>query len=77
MSKEWIIAPPHPRCEQIASQLKVTRAVAAALLNRGLDEAKRRQWHQLFEQRYPQAHQGFLEWLGLDAQKIKDVRSKS
>ncbi len=41
----------------------------------GLDQAKRRQWHQLFEQRYPKAHQSFLEWLGLDEAKIKDVRS--
>ncbi len=41
----------------------------------GMDEAKRRQWHELFEQRHPQAHQGFLEWLGLDDAKIKEVRS--
>ena len=43
----------------------------------GMDEGKRHQWHQLFEQRHPQAHQSFLEWLGLDAQRIKDVRNKS
>ena len=43
----------------------------------GLDQAKRRQWHQLFEQRHPQAHQSFLEWLGLDEARIKDIRSKS
>jgi len=41
----------------------------------GLDQAQRRQWHQLFEQRYPAAHQSFLEWLGLDEAKIKDVRN--
>ena len=43
--------------------------------NVGLDEAKRHQWHRLFEERHPEAHQGFLEWLGLDDAKIKEVRS--
>jgi len=43
----------------------------------GLDEGNRHQWHRSFEQRHPQAHQSFLEWLGLDAQHIKDVRDKS
>ena len=43
----------------------------------GLDQAKRRQWHRLFEQRHPEAHQSFLEWLGLDDAKIKDVRNMS
>ena len=27
----------------------------------GLDEAKRMRWHKLFEARYPDAHQGFME----------------
>jgi len=40
----------------------------------GLDQTKRQQWHHLFEQRHPEAHQSFLKWLGLDAAKIKDVR---
>jgi hypothetical protein len=43
----------------------------------GLDQARRRQWHQLFEQRYPETHQSFLAWLGLDDAKIKDVRGMS
>lgn len=43
----------------------------------GVDEARRKKWHQLFEQRHPQAHQRFLEWLGLDAARIKKIRSVS
>ena len=43
----------------------------------GLDETGRHKWHQVFEQRHPQAHQRFLEWLGLDAPTIKRVRSKN
>ena len=43
----------------------------------GLDKAKRRQWHALFEQRHPEAHQRFLEWLGLDDAMIKDARGMS
>ena len=40
----------------------------------GLDQAQRRQWHRTFERRHPEAHQSFLEWLGLDVAKIADVR---
>jgi len=40
----------------------------------GLDEATMRRWHALFEERYPDAHQEFLEWLGLSAGRIAEVR---
>jgi hypothetical protein len=43
----------------------------------GLDQAKCQQWHRLFEQRHPEAHQSFLEWLSLNDAKIRDVRSRS
>ncbi len=33
----------------------------------GLLEDDMHKWHQLFENRYPRAHQSFLEWLGVDA----------
>ena len=32
-------------------------------------------WHRLFEARYPEGHESFLVWLGLDAQQIKHVRN--
>ncbi|HBA85593.1 MAG TPA: hypothetical protein DCZ95_16035 [Verrucomicrobia bacterium] len=43
----------------------------------GLDEAKRKQFHKLFESRHPEGHQGFLEWLGMPAKDIERVRSGS
>jgi hypothetical protein len=42
----------------------------------GLDEAKRDRWHRLFEARHPDAHQGFLEWLGLGRAEIDQIRSE-
>ena len=42
----------------------------------GLTEAKMSEWHKLFETKYPDAHQSFLEWLGLDAKKIEQIRKK-
>jgi hypothetical protein len=43
----------------------------------GLGEAKRKQWHQLFERRHPVGHQGFLEWLGIKPEKIDQIRAQS
>jgi hypothetical protein len=42
----------------------------------GLDEPKRHQWHKLFEARHPDAHQGFLEWLGLGRDEIDQIRAE-
>jgi len=43
----------------------------------GLDQAAMEQWHRLFERENPAGHQGFLEWLGLPADRISDIRAKS
>jgi len=43
----------------------------------GLDEAKMKQWHRVFEARHPAGHQGFLEWLGLPAKEIDRIRAAS
>lgn len=43
----------------------------------GLDEAAMEQWHRLFEQENPAGHQSFLEWLGLAADRISEIRTKS
>jgi len=43
----------------------------------GLDENGRNRWHQLFEERYPEGHQSFLEWLGLDAERIEKIKKES
>jgi hypothetical protein len=42
----------------------------------GLDEAAMEKWHRLFEQENPAGHQSFLEWLGVPAARIKEIRSK-
>jgi hypothetical protein len=42
----------------------------------GLDEAAMEQWHRLFERENPAGHQNFLEWLGLSADKIREIRAK-
>jgi hypothetical protein len=34
-------------------------------------------WHRLFEQENPVGHQSFLEWLGLPADRISEIRAKS
>jgi hypothetical protein len=34
-----------------------------------------RKWHTLFEQKYPEGHQSFLEWLGVEEKRIKEIRS--
>ena len=43
----------------------------------GLDEATMKQWHQLFEKRHPEGHEGFLAWLGLPAADIARIRAHS
>jgi hypothetical protein len=42
----------------------------------GLDEAKMHRWHQIFEVRHPDAHQAFLEWLGLSLEDIAQARAE-
>ena len=43
----------------------------------GLDEAAMQKWHALFEQRHPDSHKSFLEWLGLDAAQVERIRARS
>lgn len=43
----------------------------------GLDEETMMNWHRLFESRHPDAHQSFLEWLGLSSEKISEIRAAS
>lgn len=43
----------------------------------GLDEETMRQWHRLFEEQNPAGHQSFLEWLGLPAERITEIRTAS
>ncbi len=42
----------------------------------GLSEAQMQAWHQAFEARHPEAHQAFLEWLGIPAGEIDAIRHR-
>lgn len=56
-------------------QTQVTKKEWVAMFREaGLDEAAMEKWHRIFESRYPQAHQSFLEWLGLDPAGIEEIR---
>jgi len=43
----------------------------------GLDEPAMKKWHKVFESKYPDGHQSFLEWLGVSATEIEKIRSAS
>jgi len=43
----------------------------------GLDDTGMAKWHETFEKNAPQAHQEFLEFLGIDIAEIKKIRKRS
>ena len=43
----------------------------------GVDQQGRKRWHQQFEQRYPEMHQSFLQWLQLPVAEIDRIREWS
>jgi len=43
----------------------------------GLEKEKMHRWHAEFERRYPEGHQGFLEWLQLPPDRIESIRKDS
>ena len=43
----------------------------------GLDEKARHQWHAIFEARWPNDHQRFLEWLGIPGDDASKIRTDS
>ncbi len=42
----------------------------------GVDEEQSMRWHKLFESRHPEAHQAFLEWLGIKPKEIDRIRAQ-
>jgi len=65
-----------------ASQLCKSRVMDKAqwvkiLSASGLDEAAMRRWHIEFERDMPEAHQDFLESLGIETAEIAEIRSWS
>jgi len=49
----------------------------AILKGAGLDEAGMRQWHIEFEKTSPEAHQDFLESIGIEKDEIESIRAWS
>lgn len=43
----------------------------------GMDDAKMRLWHHIFEMRHPDGHTSFLNWLGLMEEEIEGIKAKS
>ena len=56
----------------------ITKDQFVAVLNEaGITEEQKRKLHAAFEQRHPQAHQVFLEWLGLSGEAVRQIREHS
>lgn len=56
----------------------VTKNQFVALLeDAGVSAAQRQKLHALFERRHPEAHQGFLEFLGVPAAEVLAIRERS
>ena len=61
--------------ENPMSQSNVTVDEWVALFRTvGLSDRQMHDWHVAFERRHPGGHQGFLEWLGLPAERIEAIR---
>jgi hypothetical protein len=43
----------------------------------GLDEPTMHRWHVRFEAQWPDAHQSFLEWLGIGGADIERIRKQA
>ena len=43
----------------------------------GLSDKDMQKWHCCFEKKYPDTHQHFLEWIGVDKSKIQKIRAAS
>jgi hypothetical protein len=41
----------------------------------GLSDESMTRWHRVFEQRNPDGHQAFLEWLNIPSTEIAEIRT--
>ena len=57
---------------------KITKDQFVALLNdAGITDAQKHKLHALFEARHPEAHEAFLQWLGVPPDAIRTIRARS
>ena len=40
----------------------------------GLSEAAMKDWHRIFDKKYPEDHTEFLKWLGIDEAEIAKIK---
>ncbi len=40
----------------------------------GLSDDKMKDWHRIFEKRYPEDHTEFLKWLGINEEEIPKIK---
>lgn len=43
----------------------------------GLSDDDMKKWHHIFERKYPNGHQSFLEWLGIETSRIEEIRKNA
>ncbi len=56
----------------------VTKDQFVAVLNEaGITDEQKHRLHAAFEARHPEAHEAFLQWLGLPADAVRSIREKS
>jgi hypothetical protein len=56
----------------------ITKDQFVSILNdAGITDVQKHKLHGLFEARYPQGHEAFLQWLGLPPDEIRAIREKS
>jgi hypothetical protein len=56
----------------------ITKDQFVALLNEaGITDEQKHRLHVQFEIRHPQAHEAFLQWLGIPADAIRTIRENS
>ncbi|MBY5993872.1 MerR family transcriptional regulator [Ferrimonas balearica] len=65
-----VLEPGLPLPEQAVTKARWVAIMAAS----GFDEAAMRDWHRNFERMEPEAHQQFLESLGIDDAEIRRIR---
>ena len=49
----------------------------AVLDSAGITDEQKKRLHSHFEQEHPEAHQGFLEYLGVPAPEIRTIRERA
>lgn len=56
----------------------VTKDQFISLLDEaGINDEQKQRLHAAFEKQHPEAHQAFLEWLGLPSETVREIREHS